>query len=191
MTECKAKVDRCHSLPVSRQCEVLVISRASAYRAPSGVSNPDIDLMRKLDELHLKHPFKGSRRPRDDLWAVHGLHGLQVNRKRVQRLMKIMGIRALYPGARTTRPNKQHKVYPYLLRDLDEWIRRRLRSYVWKQWGRKGYRMLRRLGVDRWFAWNTSKSAHGPWRLSVSPALYRALPNSYFKNLGLPELAAR
>ncbi|MCU7886335.1 MAG: group II intron reverse transcriptase/maturase [Candidatus Thiodiazotropha sp. (ex Lucinoma annulata)] len=77
------------------------------------------------------------------------------------------------------------------LRDLDKWIRRRLRSYVWKQWGRKGYRMLRRLGVDRRLAWNTAKSAHGPWRLSASPALYRALPNSYFRNLGLPELAAR
>lgn len=77
------------------------------------------------------------------------------------------------------------------LRDVDKWIRRRLRSYIWKQWGRKGYRMLRRLGVDRWLAWNTAKSAHGPWRLSASPALYRALPNRYFKNLGLPELAAR
>ena len=77
------------------------------------------------------------------------------------------------------------------LRDLDKWIRRRLRSYVWKQWGRKGYRMLRRLGVKRQLAWNTAKSAHGPWRLSASPALYYALPNKYFKNLGLPELAAR
>ena len=48
------------------------------------------------------------------------------------------------------------------LRDLDKWIRRRLRSYVWKQWGRRGYRMLRRLGVDRRLAWNTAKSAHGP-----------------------------
>ncbi len=115
MAERKTKVDRHHSLPISRQCEVLAISRSSAYRAPAGVSNLDIDLMRKLEELHLKPPFKGSRRLRDDLWDVHGL---QVNRKRVQRLMRIMGIRALYPGARTTRPNKQHKVYPYLLRDL-------------------------------------------------------------------------
>ncbi len=57
--------------------------------------------------------------------------------------------------------------------------------------GRKGYRMLRRLGIDRWLAWNTAKSAHGPWRLSGSPALRYALPNRYFKNLGLPELAAR
>ena len=72
--------------------------------------------MRKLDELHLRHPFKGSRRLRDDLWDVYGLH---VNRKRVQRLMRLMGIRALYPGAKTTHPNKQHKVYPYLLRDLE------------------------------------------------------------------------
>lgn len=76
------------------------------------------------------------------------------------------------------------------LRALDKWIRRRLRSYVWKQWGRKGYRMLRRLGVDRQLAWNTAKSAHGPWRLSASPALYYAMPNKYFKNLGLPELVA-
>lgn len=74
------------------------------------------------------------------------------------------------------------------LRDLDKWIRRRLRSYIWKQWGRSGYRNLRRLGIDRWLAWNTAKSAHGPWRLSASPALYRALPNRYFKNLGLPSL---
>ncbi len=77
------------------------------------------------------------------------------------------------------------------LRDLDKWIRRRLRSYVWKQWGRKGYRMLRRSGVKRQLAWNTAKSAHGPWRLSASPALYYAMPNKYFKNLGLPELVAR
>lgn len=77
------------------------------------------------------------------------------------------------------------------LRDLDKWIRRRLRCYLLKQWGRKGYRMLRRLGVARFLAWNTAKSAHGPWRLSASPALYQALPNRYFRNLGLPELVKR
>jgi group II intron reverse transcriptase/maturase len=77
------------------------------------------------------------------------------------------------------------------LQELDKWIRRRLRSYVWKQWGRSGYRRLRKMGVERQLAWNTAKSAHGPWRLSHSPALYYALPNKYFKKLGLPELAAR
>ena len=77
------------------------------------------------------------------------------------------------------------------LRDLDKWIRRRLRSYHWKQWGRAGYRQFRRRGVDRQLAWNNAKSAHGPWRLSASPALTQALPNRYFNDLGLPELAAR
>ena len=114
--ERKKKVDKAHKLPVSRQCVALNISRSSAYRNTAGVSADDIDLMRKLDELHLKRPFKGSRRLRDDLWDNHGL---QVNRKRVQRLMRLMGIRALHPGAKTTRPNPQHKVYPYLLRELE------------------------------------------------------------------------
>ncbi|GAB1258823.1 group II intron reverse transcriptase/maturase [Aurantivibrio plasticivorans] len=77
------------------------------------------------------------------------------------------------------------------LKDADKWIRRKLRCYLWKQWGRSGYRRLRHLGVDRFLAWNTAKSAHGPWRLSKSPALYSALPNRYFRSLGLPELAAR
>jgi group II intron reverse transcriptase/maturase len=77
------------------------------------------------------------------------------------------------------------------LRDLDKWLRRRLRCYQWKQWGRAGYRELRKRGVGRELAWNTCKSAHGPWRISHSPALYLALPTRYFRDLGLPELAAR
>lgn len=77
------------------------------------------------------------------------------------------------------------------LRDLDKWIRRRLRSYHWKQWGRARYRKLRHHGVDRGLAWNTTKSAHGPWRLSASPGLTQALPNRYFTDLGLPALATR
>jgi len=77
------------------------------------------------------------------------------------------------------------------LRDLDKWIRRRLRCYQWKQWGRAGYRRLRRLGISRELAWNTAKSAHGPWRLSASPALTLSLSNGYYKKLGLPELATR
>lgn len=75
------------------------------------------------------------------------------------------------------------------LRDVDKWIRRKLRCYLWKQWGQSGYRKLRRHGVSVELAWNTSKSAHGPWRLSNSPALTQALPRKYFKGIGLPELA--
>lgn len=73
--------------------------------------------------------------------------------------------------------------------ELDKWIRRRLRCYAWKQWGRADYRQLRKLGIDVRLAWNTAKSAHGPWRLSKSPALNYGMPTSYFVGLGLPLLA--
>lgn len=76
----------------------------------------------------------------------------------------------------------------YVLRELDSWVKRRLRCYLWKQWGRRGYRELRKLGVSRDLAWNTAKSAHGPWRLSRSPGLAFALPAKYFAALGLPRL---
>jgi len=74
------------------------------------------------------------------------------------------------------------------LKELDSWVRRRLRCYLWKQWGRRGYRELRKRGVSRDLAWNTAKSAHGPWRLSRSPGLAFALPASYFVSLGVPVL---
>jgi len=77
------------------------------------------------------------------------------------------------------------------LRDIDKWLRRKLRCYIWKQWGRAGYRELRKRGVSVREAWNTSKSAHGPWRLSKTPALALALPLRYFSDLGLPMLAPR
>ncbi len=74
------------------------------------------------------------------------------------------------------------------LRELSAWIHRRLRCYQWKQWGSRGYRELRRRGVSRDLAWNTSKSGHRAWRLSMSPALSIALPTKYFVSLGLPPL---
>jgi RNA-directed DNA polymerase len=75
------------------------------------------------------------------------------------------------------------------LRDLDTWLRRRRRSDHWKPWGRRGYRELRTRGVGRQLAWHTVKSAHGPWRLSQSPALAMARPQRYFAALGLPSLS--
>lgn len=74
------------------------------------------------------------------------------------------------------------------LRDLDQWIRRRLRNSHWKPWGRKRYRERRTRGVGRQLAWHTVKSAHGPWRLSQSPARAIALSTRYFAALGLPSL---
>ena len=75
------------------------------------------------------------------------------------------------------------------LRDVDKWIRRRLRCYAWKQWGPRGYRELRKRGVSVREAWNVSKSAHGPWRISATPALSLAMPASFFSRMGLPQLA--
>jgi RNA-directed DNA polymerase len=73
-----------------------------------------------------------------------------------------------------------------ILKELDSWIRRRLRCYLWKQWGRRGYRELRSRGISIGLAWNTVKSAHGPWRLSRSPALSIALPGRTFDAIALP-----
>ncbi|MBI4753884.1 MAG: maturase [Betaproteobacteria bacterium] len=77
------------------------------------------------------------------------------------------------------------------LRDLDKWVLCVLRCYLWRQWGPAGYRELRKRGVSVREAWNTSKSAHGPWRLSKTPALAVALPLRFFESLGLPSLAPR
>jgi hypothetical protein len=77
---------------------------------------------------------------------------------------------------------------PSSFKELDSWIRRRLRCYLWKQWDRRRSRQLRRRGVSRDLAWNTVTSAHGPWRISRSPALAIALPGSSFDGLGLPRL---
>ncbi|MDB9823463.1 group II intron reverse transcriptase/maturase [Deltaproteobacteria bacterium] len=76
----------------------------------------------------------------------------------------------------------------HILRELDSWVKRRLRCYLWKQWGHRGYRELKKLGVSKDLAWNTAKSAHGPWRLSRSPGLAFALTAKYFARLGLPRL---
>jgi RNA-directed DNA polymerase len=82
---------------------------------------------------------------------------------------------------------------PSVLQSLESWLRRRLRSVVWKQWkrGRKRFRELRKRGVGKDLAAQTASSPHGPWRLANSPALNFALSNAYFAELGLPPLVAR
>ena len=108
-------IDRTHALPVTRQCQLLNLNRSSVYYQPTGTSDEDLRLMRRIDEMHLKRPFYGSRRIRDWLWE----EGHDINRKRVQRLMRQMGIAALYPKKGTSRPGKGHKIYPYLLKGLE------------------------------------------------------------------------
>lgn len=105
-------VDRDDPLPIIRQRQLLEVARF--YYPRQGVSAEDLDLMRLIDECHLKHPYYGSRRIRD--WLED--QGRSVNRKRIQRLMRQMGLSALYPKRNLSRRNKAHKVYPYRLKGL-------------------------------------------------------------------------
>jgi putative transposase len=109
-------VDRQHpSLSLVHQCRLLGISRSSLYYQPVGVSQEDLTLMQLLDQQYLATPFYGSRRM--TVW-LRG-QGYPVGRKRVQRLMRAMGLQAIYRRPRTSQPMPGHKVYPYLLRGVE------------------------------------------------------------------------
>jgi putative transposase len=114
MSEHRARIHMDHALPKTRRCRLLEVARSSAYYRPEPVSEAELALMRLIDEIHLRRPFYGSRRIRDEL--EDGGH--PVNRKRVQRLMRQMGLCALYPRRRTSQPGQGNKIYPYLLREL-------------------------------------------------------------------------
>ena len=107
-------VDREHpKLPIVRQCALLKVSRSSLYYRPKAVSEEDLSLMGEIDRQYLETPFYGSR------WMKAWLErrGIPVSRKRVQRLMRIMGLRAIYRRPGTSRPAPERRVYPYLLRN--------------------------------------------------------------------------
>jgi putative transposase len=101
-------------LSVRRQCALLGLARSGVYREPAAPDAEELALMRWIDEQHLATPFYGSRRMTAGLRQA----GHQVNRKRVQRLMRLMGLEALGPKPKTSRPSAQHRIYPYLLRGL-------------------------------------------------------------------------
>ena len=105
-------IDRDHQLSISRQAKLLNISRGSVYYRPKPVSERSLALMRRIDELHLEHPFMGARMLRDQLNRM----GFKVGRKHVSTLMKKMGIEALYRKPRTSKKHPNHVIYPYLLR---------------------------------------------------------------------------
>ncbi|OIM87818.1 integrase, partial [Bradyrhizobium elkanii] len=108
-------IDREHDLPITKQAEVLKISRGSVYYLPRPVSPADLAVMRRLDRLHLEFPFAGSRMLRDLLAA----EGCKIGRRHVKTLMRRMGIEAFYRRPRTTKPEPGHKIYPYLLRGME------------------------------------------------------------------------
>tara|TARA_R110002072_G_C7836798_1_gene524645 strand:- start:49 stop:873 length:825 start_codon:yes stop_codon:yes gene_type:complete len=107
-------VDWKDPLPVTRQCALLDLPRSTFYHVPKPVSDEELVLMKLIDRCHLDYPFLGSRRIRD--WLED--EGHCVNRKKVQRLMRTMGLVASYPKRNLSLANHAHKVYPYLLKDL-------------------------------------------------------------------------
>jgi putative transposase len=107
-------IDRSHELPLARQAKALGISRGSVYYLARPTSNADLALMRRIDALHLKHPFAGSRMLQKLLKA----EGREVGRLHVSTLMKKMGVEAIYRRPNTSKPSPGHKIYPYLLRNL-------------------------------------------------------------------------
>lgn len=110
-----AMIDRSHAkLSLGAQCQVLQLSRASLYYRPKGESAVTLALMRRIDELFMAYPFYGSRQMVRHL----AREGVRVGRHRVRRLMRKMGLQAIYQAPRTSQPHPRHKVYPYLLRDL-------------------------------------------------------------------------
>lgn len=107
-------IDKESELSVVKQCQLLNINRSSLYYEAVTVSGENLALMRLMDELYLERPYLGSRSMVDRLRDK----GFPINRKRVQRLMRLMGIEAIYPKPKTSLGNKQHSIYPYLLRNL-------------------------------------------------------------------------
>jgi putative transposase len=111
----RAKLDRAHpELSVRRQCEMLGVARSSVYRERKPANDNELEAMRRIDALFTERPFFGARRIAKTLSE----DGFPIDRKRVRRLMRLMGIEALGPKPRTSRPAPGHKIYPYLLRGL-------------------------------------------------------------------------
>ena len=126
-------------LSLRRQCELLGLPRSSYYRNQAPETQENDELMRMIDEEYTRHPFLGSRGMRDYLRRQE----YKVNRKRVRRLMRVMGLASIAPQKRTSIPAPGHKVYPYLLRKLDismefPWFRRHLKVMVRSAFKRLG-----------------------------------------------------
>ena len=102
-------------LSLKRQCDILGISRSSIYYKPRPIRPEDLAMMKLIDDQYMKTPVYGTRSMRDYL----NRQGYKVNRKRVQRLMRLMGLEAIYPKPNTSKPHPGHRIYPYLLKGLD------------------------------------------------------------------------
>ena len=108
-------IDWEHKLSLTRQSEILDLSRSSLYYKAVPMNPQDIEMMKVIDEIHLKYPFMGSRSIRDELQD----RGYKIGRDHVRTLMRKMGIEAIYRKPRLSKPHPGHKIYPYLLRGLE------------------------------------------------------------------------
>ena len=167
-------------MSIVRQCELLHLARSTRYYQPVGESDENLALMRRIDEQYLKTPFFGSRKIALELGF---------NRKRIQRLMRLMGLEAVYPKRRTTRPASGHKIYPYLLRNVE--ITRP--DQVWSSDItyvplRHGFLYL--VAVMDWFSryvlsWRLSNTLHGGFCLqALDDALSAARPEIFNSDQG-------
>ncbi len=168
------------NLSVARQCQLVGLSRSSCYYQPQGETAENLALMRRIDALYLQRPFFGSRKIALELG---------VNRKRVQRLMRKMGIEAMYPRRRTTRPGAGHKIYPYLLRNLPITHPNHVWSTVITYLPmRHGFLYL--VAVMDWFsryvlAWRLSNTLSGKFCLeALDEALSRSRPEIFNSDQG-------
>ncbi len=107
-------IDRSHALPLTTQAKLLKLSRSTLYYKPRPISEEDLAVMRRIDQLHLDYPFAGSRMLRDLLRG----EGIEIGRQAVRTMMKRMGLEAIYRRPNTSKPVAGHRIYPYLLRSL-------------------------------------------------------------------------
>ena len=107
-------VNPCEELSIRRQCELVGVARSGFYYEPVPETPENLAVMRQLDEMHLAHPVYGNRR----LTALLRRGGLEINRKRVVRLLQVMGVEAVYPKRGLSQPGEGHRIYPYLLEGL-------------------------------------------------------------------------
>jgi len=164
IAERKAMIDRDHTLPITRQAQLLGMSRSAVYCLPRPISQADEALMRRIDELHLEYPFMGARMLRRQL----AREGVQVGRRHIGTLMQRMGIQALAPQPGTSQREPGHKIYPYLLRKLN--IERANQS---GRWTRSTSRWRAASSISpRWWTWPAAECSRTRWRSRWKPVMH-------------------
>ena len=170
-------------MSVRQQCELLGLNRSTAYYAPAEETEENLWLMRRIDEQYLRTPFYGSRRM--TVWLTQ--QGLAVNRKRVQRLMRLMDIEAVYPRPRTTESAAEHRKFPYLLRDRP--ITRP--DEVWLQTSRTSRWYMYLVAIIDWYSryvlsWRLSNSLESSFCVEVlEEALSQRRPEIFNTDQGV------